>query len=113
MALDPIVLSDDSDDERVREGWFPEMEGSRAYKDAVIVFATRKYCKHKGKSLDVAALQSILSSFLNEPAVDHFSGSRKKKYTDLKGKFLSTYSTVSSSRSKKWLKTQRQQLPTH
>ena len=104
MALNgtPIVLSDDSDDERVSEGWFPEMEASRAYKDAVLVFTTQKYCKHQGKALDLAAMQTILASFIGEPAVDHFSGRIKNKFCDLKSKFVSTYSTVASSRSKKW-----------
>ena len=97
-----IVLSDDSDDERVQEGWFPEMEGSRAYKDAVLVLSTRKYCKHQGKPLDLADLQTLLAKFLNEPAPDHFSGARKKKFNDLKAKLLSTYSNVTSTRSKKW-----------
>ena len=47
-------------------------------------------------------MQTILASFIGEPAVDHFSGRRKNKFCDLKSKFVSTYSSVASSRSKKW-----------
>ena len=48
MTLNSVMelLSDDSDDERFSEGWFHEMESSRAYKDAVLVFLTRKFCRH-------------------------------------------------------------------
>ena len=107
MALNSIVtelLSDDSDDERERvsEGWFHEMESSRAYKDAVQVFSSRKFCRHQDKKLDNPALQTILASFLNEPAIDHFSGVRKKKINTLQGKFTVTHSDVASTRSKKW-----------
>ena len=54
VALNSVMelLSDDSDDERVSEGWFHEMESSRAYKDAVLVFLTRKFCRHRDKNED-------------------------------------------------------------
>ena len=49
MALNStlIVLSD-SDDERVSEGWFPKMEGSRAYKDAMLVLRRENIANIKG-----------------------------------------------------------------
>ena len=98
MALNSVMelLSDDSDVKRVSKGWFHEMESSRAYKDAVLVFLTRKFCRHRDKKLDNPALQTILMPFMNKSEIDHFSGVRKKKFIALQGKFKVTHLCVTS-----------------